>query len=264
MLTLGVPTELGGMGAVDPRDRRSSTASSPSTAARPPWPCRCTTTSPRSRRGGGAAACRAPRPRCARRRRRDRARVDRRRRLHEPAGHGRQGRRWLPGQRPQAVRQPVARRLGDVDDVHATTTPSAGRRVLNTGRAVRRRASPSTTRGTRWACVARRATTSRSTTCSSPDERDPRRPPARRRRPAAAGDLQHRVPDRLGRLPRRRRVGGRRRRSRPCATVPTRPTTQRQVGPDAATACGSPAGRSRAPSPPSATTRRRRWRPSPR
>ena len=45
------------------------------------------------------------------------ARVDRRRRLHPPARRGDQGRRRLPGLRSQDLRQPVARRHRDVDDV---------------------------------------------------------------------------------------------------------------------------------------------------
>ena len=87
MLTLAVPSELGGMGAIDRRDRRSSTASSPATAARPPSPLSMhhhvtAFTAWRWRRGlpGAEATLQAGR------RRRDRARVDRRRRLHPPRG----------------------------------------------------------------------------------------------------------------------------------------------------------------------------------
>ena len=55
-----------------------------------------------------------------------------------PAGTRRQGRRRLPGQRAQAVRQPVARRRRDVDDVHVRR-PRARPAGAQHGRAVRRR-----------------------------------------------------------------------------------------------------------------------------
>ena len=92
---------------------------------------------------------------------------------------------------------------------------------------------------------------------------DPRRPSVRRRRPAAAGDLQHRLPDHQRRLPgrrRRRRRGGHR---VGAGRVPTTRTCSARSA-CCATSCASPAGRRTVRSLPSATTRPRRWRRSPR
>ena len=178
-----------------------------------------------------------------------------------PQGHRRQGRRRLEGQRAQAVRQPVARRRRDVDDVHLRRSragpprPQPGRAVRR-GRADRRELGhPRHARHGEQRHRGRRRLRAR--------RQDPRRPPARRRRPAAAGDLQHRLPDHRRRLPGRRR--GRRRgchRVGPAACP--RPDRAAPGRPACATGCASPAGRSTVRSPPSATTRRRRWRRSPR
>ena len=229
LLTLGVPTELGGMGAsiaeIAAVDRELARHCGSTALAMSMHHHVTAFTAWRWRRDlpGAEATLQA------RRRRRDRAGVDGRRRLHPPQGHGRQGRRRLAGQRAQAVRQPVARRRRDVDDVHVRRSRARPPRAQH-GRAVRRGRHGSSRTGTRSACAARRATTSTIDGRVRARRQDPRRPPLRRRRSAAAGDLQHRLPDHQRRLPRRRR--GRRRggdrgrprpRPRPDRAAPGRP-----------------------------------------
>ena len=116
-LTLAVPTELGGQGAtirqVAMAQRELARHCASTALASTMHHHVVLFTAWRYRRGlPGAEATLAPR-----RRRRDRAGVDGRGRHDPPAWRGQEGRRRLPGQRPQDLRQPVTHGCGDVDDV---------------------------------------------------------------------------------------------------------------------------------------------------
>ena len=225
LLAAGVPTELGGLGATTARAGRAAARAGPplrlDRAGDLDAPARrvlhrlALPARPARRRGDPAP----------RRRRRDRARVHRRRRLDAPARRGRQGRRRLPGLGPQGVRQPVDGRHRDVDDVRlrrpgaracgCSTWPcpfaSDGvtrARQLGHPRHARHRQQRHRARGR---LRARRAGAGQ--------------PSVRRHRPAAAGDRQHRVPDHLRRLPRRRRGGLRGRGRVRCAGAADDPTS---------------------------------------
>ena len=142
----------------------------------------------------------------AHRRRPHRARVDRRRRLRAPPRRGRPRRRRLQGERAQDLRQPVAGRHGDVDDVPVRGSRARAARAQH-GRAVQR---PGRHRARQLGHPrdARHGEQRRDDRRRvRPRRAGARRPPLRRRRSAAAGDRQHRLPDHRCRLPRRRRVG---------------------------------------------------------
>ena len=131
--------------------------------------------------------------------------------LTAPRGRADEGRRRLPGQRPQGVRQPVAGRHRDVDDVHVRR-PRAGPARAQHGGAVRgRRRHRASTTGTRSACAAPASNDIVARGRVRARRAGARRPPARRRRPAAAGHPDDRHERDRRRLPRHRRVG-----ARPC------------------------------------------------
>ena len=198
-----------------------------------------------------------------RRRRRDRARLHRRRRLH-PTLAARPSRSTVAtaSSGRKAVRQPVAGRHGDVDDVRRTTTPSRAAGCSTWPCRSPPRASASSTTGTPSACAAPASNDVVLDDVFVPDERVLANRPYGVARPAAPGDRQHRLPDRLRRLPRRGRGGLRGTLSTPRAARADDPDGAAPGRPDAAPAAGrgvGPRRRARRGRRRPARRRRRRW-----
>ena len=142
-----------------------------------------------------------------------RAGLDRRRRPDPPPGRGRAGRRRLPGQRPQDLRQPVAGGHRPVDDV-PVRRPRRGPHRAQHGRADGRRGRDGARHLGRLGHAGHRQPRRRAGRRVRPRGAGARPPALRPARPAAAGDPEHRHAAHRRRLPRRRRGGPRPRRRR--------------------------------------------------